>query len=135
MAKTVAELSATVDVANERLAVTGQEVARLWAANGKMADQLQAAAAEVMSLREDAVRHREGLAQARKELDEARAKQENQERVNAESRQENALLRQRLDEHVKRVETRDVRVWGLIILLIGAVLSLASGFLLHTFRK
>lgn len=48
---------------------------------------------------------------------------------------ENALLKQRLDDHIKRLETWSGRLWGFIMLLIGAVLSLASGLIVTLARK
>ena len=50
-------------------------------------------------------------------------------------RQENAVLRQRLDDHLKRVETWSARLWALVSVLIGAVLSLASGLIVTLVRK
>lgn len=52
-----------------------------------------------------------------------------------ELRRECAVLRQRIDDHLKRFEERDRRVWGLVILLLGAVLSLASGLIVTLARK
>lgn len=40
-----------------------------------------------------------------------------------------AVLRQKVDDHIKQVELWDSRRWGLIVVLIGAVLSLASGLI------
>ena len=48
---------------------------------------------------------------------------------------ENALLRQKLDDHLKRVELWDGRLWGLIVLLVGAALSLASGLIVTLARN
>lgn len=57
----------------------------------------------------------------------------------ADIRQEIALLRQRLDDHLKRIETWDTRRWGLIaalvVALFGAALSLASGLIVTLARK
>jgi hypothetical protein len=44
-------------------------------------------------------------------------------------RQEVALLRQELAAHLERVKIWDGRIWGVIVLLIGAALSLASGLI------
>ncbi|MCE9564709.1 MAG: hypothetical protein K8U57_21970 [Planctomycetes bacterium] len=48
---------------------------------------------------------------------------------------ENAILRQQLQEHIKQVELWDSRRWGLIVLLLGAVLSLASGLIVTLAKK
>ena len=53
----------------------------------------------------------------------------------AELRQDNALLRQRLDEHLKRVEKWDTRFWGLIVVLVGALLSLSAGLIVVLVKK
>ncbi len=50
-------------------------------------------------------------------------------------RQENALLRQKLDDHIKRLETWATRAWGLVPVLIGAVLSLAAGLVVTLARR
>ena len=52
-----------------------------------------------------------------------------------ELRQDNALLRQRLDEHLKRVEKWDTRFWGLIVVLVGALLSLSAGLIVVLVKK
>ena len=50
-------------------------------------------------------------------------------------RQDNALLRQRLDEHLTRVEKWDTRFWGLIVVLVGALLSLSAGLIVVLVKK
>jgi chromosome segregation ATPase len=50
-------------------------------------------------------------------------------------RQENAVLRQQLQDHVAQYQEWDRRRWGLIVMLIGAVLSLASGLIVTLARK
>ena len=49
-----------------------------------------------------------------------------------------ALSRQRLDDHLKRVELWDTRRWGLIVAVtlavFGVAMSFASGLLLATLR-
>lgn len=57
------------------------------------------------------------------------------ERTVAEVRQEVAVLRQRVDDHLKRVETWSGRLWMLITVLVGAVLSLASGLIVALTKK
>lgn len=44
------------------------------------------------------------------------------------------LLRQRLDDHLKRYEQWEARRWALVMALIGAVLSLASGLIVTLAR-
>jgi len=52
-----------------------------------------------------------------------------------EVRQEVAVLKQRLDEQTKRVEMWSNRLWGLISILIGAILALSSGLIVTLARK
>jgi predicted nucleic acid-binding Zn-ribbon protein len=53
----------------------------------------------------------------------------------AESRQEVAVLKQQLQDHIKQTDLADGRRWALIVLLLGAVLSLASGLIVSLTRK
>jgi predicted nucleic acid-binding Zn-ribbon protein len=50
-------------------------------------------------------------------------------------RQENAVLRQQLQDHIAQYQEWDRRKWALIVMLIGAVLSLASGLIVTLARK
>jgi hypothetical protein len=50
-------------------------------------------------------------------------------------RQENAALRQQVQDHITQYQEWDRRRWGLITLLVGAVLSLASGLIVTLARK
>src|SRR5438128_213439 len=45
------------------------------------------------------------------------------------------LMKHRLDEQQKQLDKWDSRVWGLVIVLIGAILSLASGLIVALSRK
>jgi predicted nucleic acid-binding Zn-ribbon protein len=71
-----------------------------------------------------------------KERDEKREK-ENAElrRELTDVRQENAVLRQQLQDHIKQTDLADNRRWALIVLLLGAVLSLASGLIVTLAKK
>ena len=53
----------------------------------------------------------------------------------AASRQETAVLKQQLTDHVKQVEVWDGRRWAMFIVLIGAVLSLAAGLVVALAKK
>lgn len=46
-----------------------------------------------------------------------------------------SLMKQRLEDHLKRMEVWSGRLWGFIVLLIGAVLSLSSGLIVTLVRK
>lgn len=48
---------------------------------------------------------------------------------------ENATLRQQLQDHIAQYQEWGRRRWGLIVMLIGAVLSLASGLIVTLARK
>ena len=52
-----------------------------------------------------------------------------------EVQKDDALLRQRLDEHLTRVERWDTRCWGLIVVLVGALLSLSAGLVVVLVKK
>ena len=52
-----------------------------------------------------------------------------------EMQKEIALFRQRLDEHLKRVEKWDTRFWGLIVVLMSALLSLSAGLIVVHVKK
>jgi hypothetical protein len=50
-------------------------------------------------------------------------------------RLENSALKQQLQDHLAQYQEWDRRRWGLIVMLIGAVLSLASGLIVTLARK
>lgn len=128
MAKTIAELSALCDALSSRLETSRQEVTDLWAANEKLGEQLQTA-------REEAARSREEASHTRRHLDEAREAVRTHERAIADVRQENAVLRQQLQDHISQYQEWDRRRWALIMLLVGTVLSLAAGLIVTLAKK
>jgi hypothetical protein len=71
----------------------------------------------------------------RRELERVISKTEMLQAELATLRQENAVLRQQLQDHVAQYQEWDRRRWGLIVMLIGAVLSLASGLIVTLARK
>ena len=72
----------------------------------------------------------------RKAADEKRREENIQlRRESAEARQETAVLKQQLQDHIKRTDLADSRRWGLVVLLLGAVLSLASGLIVTLTKK
>lgn len=72
----------------------------------------------------------------RKAADEKRREENIQlRRESAEARQETAVLKQQLQDHIKRTDLADGRRWGLVVLLLGAVLSLASGLIVTLAKK
>jgi hypothetical protein len=91
-------------------------------------EQIKELALEFRSLKErDATRERD-VAQLQDELTEERNARVALER-------ENAILKQQLQDHIKQVELWDNRRWSLIVLLIGTILSLASGLIVTLARK
>lgn len=58
-----------------------------------------------------------------------------QDRESAELRQQNALLQQRVDEQQKRLEKWDTRLWGMVALTIGAILSLSAGLIVALVKR
>ncbi len=79
-------------------------------------------------LKEQDRKRQDENAELRRELTELR-------RELAESRQETAVLKQQLQDHIAQYQEWDRRRWGLIVLLLGAVLSLASGLIVTLARK
>lgn len=82
------------------------------------------------------------VAELRKQLDEERIagrdrdRQLNEIRLeNASLRQENAVLKQLVQDHIAQYQEWDRRRWGLISLLIGAVFTLASGLIVTLAKK
>lgn len=53
----------------------------------------------------------------------------------ADARQETALVKQLLQEHIKRFDLADSRRWALVILALGAIFSLATGLIVTLVRK
>ena len=77
-------------------------------------------AARVDTLRRDCDQTWKAVEEYRKQLDDLRT--------------ENAVLRQRLDDHLKRYEQWEARRWGLVMALVGAALSLAAGLIVTLAR-
>ena len=71
----------------------------------------------------------------RRELERLIAKYEAAQTELAAARQENAVLRQQLQDHISQYQEGDRRRWGLIMLLVGALLSLASGLIVTLAKK
>ena len=76
---------------------------------------------EVEELKAVVEREREGRVEAQLE--------------NATPRQENAVLRQLVQDHIAQYQEWDRRRWTLITLLIAAVFSLASGLVVALTKK
>ena len=77
----------------------------------------------------------ERLSGLRRQVKDMRAAQLRTEAALADVLRENALLRQRLDDHIKRLDTWATRAWGLVPVLVGAVLSLAAGLVVTLARR
>jgi hypothetical protein len=78
---------------------------------------------------------RESLANVRQELSEIKGKLLASEAAVHGLQQEMAVLRQRLDDHLKRVDLWDNRRWGVIGLFIGSVVSLVANLVIALVRK
>jgi chromosome segregation ATPase len=128
VARTLAQISAYADLIDQRLKTVEAESGELWAADGRFAEALRSAL-------HDAVRRDEQLAHVRRELDAERELGRERDRAIAELRQENALLRQQLHDHLKRVEVWSGRLWTLVTVLVGAVLTLAAGLITTLAKK
>lgn len=66
-------------------------------------------------------KHRTGVVELRREL--------------ADARQEAAVLKKLLEEHIKKTDLADSRRWGLIVLALGAIFSLATGLIVSLTKK
>lgn len=53
----------------------------------------------------------------------------------ADARQETAVLKKLLDEHIKKVDLADNRRWGMVVLALGAIFSLATGPVVSLTKK
>jgi hypothetical protein len=71
----------------------------------------------------------------RHEIDDLKAVVEKERDARITSDRENAALKQQLQDHIAQYQELDRRRWGLILILIGAVLSLASGLIVTLARK
>jgi hypothetical protein len=128
MAKTTAELTALTQLLQDQLAATKAEVTDLWDAHSQMLDQARTA-------REEQVRSQQEALETRRLLDEERNSGRTRDADLAKLREENSLLRQRFDDQSKRAETWANRAWGFFVVLVGALLTLASGLIVTLARK
>jgi hypothetical protein len=93
-----------------------------------LTEQIRDVASDLRVMQErDEQRHRE--------LERATTKSETLQIEVAALRQENAVLRQLVQDHIAQYQEWDRRRWGVLTLLIGAVLSLASGLIVTLARK
>jgi ribosomal protein L16 Arg81 hydroxylase len=79
----------------------------------------------VKALEEGAEKRADELGKTLKELD------DNNQQLSKEA----AVLRQQMAEQTKRLDEWDRRLWGLVVVLIGAILSLASGLIVTLAKK
>lgn len=97
----------------------------------ELQDERKADAAE----RHETARLRQELLETRKQLDEERARGRDRDRENSEFRTQLAALRQRSDDQTRQSEAWASRIWGVFVVLVGALLSLASGLIVTLARK
>ena len=83
---------------------------------------------QLRAWREEAIRFRIESDALRKQLDDALV-------VLRDTELQLALVRQKIDDHLKRMDVWGGRFWGLVVILIGAVMSLASGLIAALARK
>ena len=111
----VHDLIASVKLLNEQVANLRQETDDL----GKTTEALRQANADLR----------------REVLTELTVKSDGLKDMLAEVRREAAVLKQQVGEQSKRAEEWDRRGWGLMVLLIGAVLSLAAGLIVALAKR
>ena len=82
------------------------------------------------------------VVELRRQLDEERAAGRDRDRQltelrleNAELRQDNAVLKQLVQDHIAQYQEWDRRRWALILALIVAILSLASGLIVTLSKR
>ena len=106
-------------------------------------EQFKEIASSLATLTErlDSLRNQE-VAQLRKQLDEEHSAGRDRDRQlteirleNAALRQENAVLKQLVQDHIAQYQEWDRRRWALILALVVAILSLASGLIVTLVRK
>jgi hypothetical protein len=85
--------------------------------------------------RQENARLRQEAAETRKLLEDERARGRERDRENNDIRAQLAALRQRSDDDTRRAEAWTNRIWGFFVVLIGAILSLASGLIVTLARK
>jgi septal ring factor EnvC (AmiA/AmiB activator) len=98
-------------------------------------DQIAELRAELADVREDNAILRERLETALRDLRELQTERKTDAVEQKQQSQQIALLTQRLDDQVKRSDEADRRRWGMITLLVGAVMSLASGLIVSLTKK
>lgn len=79
--------------------------------------------------------HEDQVANLRRETADLGQKVDTVKEAIANLGQQIALIAQRLDDHVKRIELWDNRRWGLIVLLIGAIFSLEPGLIVTLAKR
>jgi chromosome segregation ATPase len=111
----IQDLMASVGLLNEKVRWQGRDINRL----KKATDSLRQAQAELR----------------RELLKELTASTDRLKDAVAEIRREAALTNQRLEALTKRMEEWERRWWALNLVLVGAVLSLASGLIVILVRR
>jgi hypothetical protein len=140
LSNTVAAQATTISRLEERLATELRESRESFQEQVGEADEaLHQLRVELRGLTErNAFQERE-TARLREELARERGEREKEREARAALEKEHAVLRQQLQDHIKQAELRDSRRWGLFIalagVLLGAVLSLASGLIVTLARK
>ncbi len=86
------------------------------------AERLQELNVEVGTLRERDASRKEALSELKNEL-----KDERSARLKVEN--ELAALKQQLADHLAQYQEWDKRRWGVVVVLLGAILSLVSGLI------
>jgi chromosome segregation ATPase len=134
-AEQVAELRSDLTIVREDNAILRERLETLLRDVKELQGERKADAKELKDLRQENALLRQHLEAVLRDVKELQGERKADSTEIKELRQENALLRQRLDDHFKRVDTWSGRLWALIVVLIGAVMSLASGLIISLNRK
>lgn len=107
-----------------------------------LTEQLRELVVEIQLLKErekyrdrEQDRRREELAEERRQRQHAEAEIATLKQEDAVLRQDQAVLRQQTQDHISQYQEYDRRRWGLIMLLVGTILSLASGPIVTLAKK
>ncbi|MCI0702433.1 MAG: hypothetical protein L0241_15225 [Planctomycetia bacterium] len=98
-------------------------------------EQIRDLALEVRALKERDAAHERELDSFHNELSELKADLAKEREARVASQMENTAVKQQLQDHIAQYQEGDRRRWSLIVLLVGAVLLLASGLIVTLVKK
>ena len=106
---------------NESISTIRREIDRDHAVTFESKEKIQALQSELSSVRERVVRQQSEVDGLHERLRVAET--------------ESAILKTRLDEATKRVDTWSIRAWSLVPIFVGAILSLSAGLIVALVKR